>query len=337
MKIRYLPCQPHCFSFGGFDLQMINTLNALKNNFNIDIDKLNPWDRNNDFDIIHLWGLDASNFRTAYFAKKNNKKIVLTALTGYISSNISFYKNYFLNKLQLFNYNQKLINLIDVLVVLNEDQAKTAIKYYNIPVSKIRIIPLIVNDIFYNNKFDLNYTYFNKFGIDDFVLCTGNICVRKNQLNLAKACLDINKKLLLIGNISSGEEEYGKELENLVNLNQTKIFWFKEMDNNSIDYITAYHLCSVFALISFDEQQPTSALEASVIGKQLILSNKPYAKQNYFKNSILVNPNFIKDIGNGILEAYKKSNSIFVDKFLFKKFTSTIVSNDYYNLYKELI
>jgi hypothetical protein len=49
----------------------------------------------------------------------------------------------------------------------------------------------------------------------------------------------------------------------------------------------------------------------------------------YFKNSILVNPNSYKDIDNGILQAHKNSNNIFVYIILLNKFSSIILSKYY--------
>lgn len=333
MKVRYLPSQPHCFAFGGFDLQMLHTLEAVKK-LGINVEKLNPWDRDNDFDIIHLWGLDASNFRAAYFAKQERKKIVLTALTGYVKGAIQNFKLELFNKLQLVNYEYELIKLLDCLVVLNQGQADAAHKFYKIPLKKIKIVPAIINDQFFKYGDD-DVSIKNEIGINDFVLCTGNVGKRKNQLNLAKACIRIGKPLVIIGNLASGEYEYGDALNKIVETNKN-VYWIKEISNYSNIFISAYKACSMFVLISHDEQQPISPLEAAVIGKPIILANKTYAKQEYFKNAILVNPNSINEITDAITSAYINPHKYMVDKSKLNDFKSEIVGQKYKMIYSDL-
>jgi len=333
MKIKYLPCQPHCFAFGGFDLQMIHTLEAVKNT-GIEADKLNPWERDNNFDIIHLWGLDSSNYRTAYFAKKEQKKIVLTALTGYVKGKLDNFKVELLNKLQITNYNLELVKLIDSFVVLNEGQAEAACQFYKVPEKIISIIPAIVNDNFFSNNGRDNY--FKKYyGIQNFVLTTGNVGQRKNQLNLAKACVKIGKPLVIIGNLASGEFEYGNELKKIVDKHEN-IYWLTEIDNDSPILISAYQECILFALISNNEQQPISPIEAAVLGKPIILADKTYAKQDYFNNSLLTNPNSIDEISESLLKTISNPEMFKINIEKLNIFKSTSVGEKYKILYYNL-
>ncbi len=73
MKVKYIPFQPHCFAFGGFELQMLNTLEAVVNS-GVIAEKLNPWGRVNDFEIIHYWGLGFIHFESILWAKHAGKK-----------------------------------------------------------------------------------------------------------------------------------------------------------------------------------------------------------------------------------------------------------------------
>lgn len=333
MKIKYLPCQPHCFAFGGFDLQMIHTLEAVKNT-GVEADKLNPWDRDNNFDIIHLWGLDSSNYRAAYFAKKEQKKIVLTALTGYVTGKFDNFKIKLLNKLQFTNYNIELVKLIDSLVVLNEGQAEAACQFYEVPERMISIIPAIVNDNFFSNKCEDNY-FKKRYGIQNFVLTTGSVGQRKNQLNLAKACLKIGQPLVIIGDLAPGEFDYGNELKKII-ANHENIYWLTEIDNNSPILLSAYQECMLFALISNNEQQPISPIEAAVLGKPIILADKAYAKQDYFNNSLLTNPNSVDEISKSLLKVISNKEMFKIDLDKLKIFKSANVGEKYKILYHSL-
>ena len=135
MKVKYFPYQPHCFAFGGFDMQMINTLNVV-NKAGIDASRLDIWSRDNDFEVIHLWGVGPHNYHVIDWAKKSGKKIVATVLLPYydtIRLKLSYYKHLFsvANKQQLHYY-----SLIDKVVVVNNPQSDVLCKYYKVPTSK---------------------------------------------------------------------------------------------------------------------------------------------------------------------------------------------------------
>src|SRR6185437_15107033 len=86
MKIRFVPAQPHCFTYGGFDIQMHRTIEVLRTR-GIDARPLDFWSRNLDFDIIHLWGFDTgAHMTTARFAKAYGKNVVLTPLVQYLTT-----------------------------------------------------------------------------------------------------------------------------------------------------------------------------------------------------------------------------------------------------------
>jgi len=294
MIIKFLPNQPHCFSFGGFDLQVLNTIKALKK-LGVDAEKLDIWDRSNDFDILHCWGLDISHYNNIHYGKLAGKKIVLTALLGYNEDFKSILKWNVSKIIGKARFLDSILRKIDALVVLNNLQSEIAVKHLGIPKEKIYVIPAIINDRYFSEECESNFLK------GSYVLITGNICLRKNQVNLAKACIKNKLDLVIIGNVLSGEEEYAKELEELCS-NNKNITWIKGLQDASKELISYYKDCSVFALPSYDELQPASALEAAALKKPLLLANRKYAKQKYFNNAKLINPSNIDDIAKGLSE-----------------------------------
>jgi len=281
MKIKYVPYQPHCFAFGGFDMQMLNTLDCVRDK-GVNVTKLDYWSRDNDFDILHLWGVSQHNFHVINWAKKSNKCIVATVLLPYFDtfrSKLSYWKHYLssLHKQNLYYY-----SLIDKFVVLNDVQSKILESYYNIPSHKISIIPNIVEE----NYFELPKLNFSeKYEFSDFILCTGNISRRKNQFNLALACVNAKLNLLLIGNVLQGEEEYAEKLNQLI-LKNSNILWIKELPKGSDDLVSAYYSSITFALPSLEETQPISLLEATAAQKPILTLNKAYSRQKFYKYAV---------------------------------------------------
>jgi len=283
MKIKYYPCQPHCFAFGGFDMQMVNALESVVK-LGVDASKMDIWSRDNDFDILHVWGIGPYNYQIIDWAKKSGKLIVVTVLLPYYgtlrSETGNIYRQFFSKAFKdQINYYKK----TDRVVVVNDIQAKVLNKYYKVPFTKIDIIPNIVEQKYFQKPI-ANFS--KKYDIENYVLCTGNISARKNQYNLALACVKLNLNLVLIGNVLDGEKSYANKLEHLISENK-KVLWIKELPKASDDLVAAYDSCDLFALPSRDETQPISALEAVAVGKPIMLLNKRYALQSYYKNALL--------------------------------------------------
>jgi glycosyltransferase involved in cell wall biosynthesis len=307
MKVLYYPYQPHCFAFGGFDMQMINTLDSVIKQ-GVDASRMDVWSRNKDFDILHLWGVDENNYQLIDWCKKSGKLVVATVLLPYYDTFRSqvgqLYRTFFPGK---FKRQQKYLNLLNRIIVLNDVQAEVLRKYYQVPTSKIEIIPNIVEQQFFENT---AVGFSKKYQVFDYVLCTGNICTRKNQYNLALACIQLNYNLVLIGNVLDGEQLYAEKLKELIS-NYSNITWIKELPKASDDLVAAYKDCSLFALPSLSETQPISALEAASMQKPIILLNKGYAHQSYYDGAILSNSSSVKNIKVALNKGMKLANKTF--------------------------
>lgn len=293
MKIAFLPLQPHCFAYGGFDIQMQQTADAVSN-CHVEISKLDIWDRNADFDILHCWGLSFSHYENYFWAKRSGKKLVATILMHDIESAKASFKF----KISALVSKQRIIidmlKMPDKIAVVNDNQASMANIYYKVPARKLHIIPNVVSESYFNSA---RITRKQEQG---YILTSGNVCPRKNQITLAKACIQLNLKLIIVGKLLQGEEAYGNELEVLIEKNKDLIKWVPGLNENSGELIEYYQNCKLFALPSFVEQQPISALEAAVLQKPLLLADRTYAKQKFYTNAALVNPADIQSVKNGL-------------------------------------
>lgn len=295
MKVKYLPHQPHCFAFGGFDLQMLNTLKAVQE-VGVDASKLDFWERKSDFEILHVWGLGPHNFSTIEFAKKAGKVVVATVLLPYydsLRSKVGYYYRFWQSI-----ESKRVLRKIDRVVVLNNLQFEILRKRFSVPASKMKIIPNIVEEPYFKTPV---FDFKKKYGIEDYILSTGNICKRKNQYNLALACINLNKNLVIIGNVLDGEEEYGKLIRDLTTKHQN-IRWISSLEAGSDELVAGYYHCKAFALPSKSETQPISALEAVAVGKPLLLLDRGYAHQSFYKNAVLSKSPSVEGIIKGLVK-----------------------------------
>jgi glycosyltransferase involved in cell wall biosynthesis len=293
-RVRVIPLQPHCLAFGGFEVQMISAMESARS-VGADVLPLDFWSRGESFEILHLWGLDLQHRQAIHWGKLAGKKILISALIGYPGwgSRLRFMASYILGPARL---RKQILSWVDGVTVVNLQQKLCLIQTYGFPADSIYVVPNIVEDAFFSRgeeKSDFDV------GLEDYVICTGNVCRRKNQLSLAGACKSLGVPLLIVGEVLYGEEAYGKALSDLIACS-SNIRWIKGLAPASGNLISAYQGALAFALPSFDEQQPISALEAAACGKPLLLADRPYAKQELYANAALANPDSIKSIGDNL-------------------------------------
>ena len=329
--VRVVPFQPHCFAFGGFDLQMIGAMQSA-HAAGADIAPLDFWRREADFDVLHLWGLELQHRNTVKWASLAGKKVLLSALVndpGW-KSWLRYIASYVIGPARL---RKPMLAQLDGVTVVNKQQKQFLVNTIGFPAEKVFVVPNIVDDIFFAapksaDGFELD--------IDNYVICVGNICRRKNQLALVKACRKIGVPLLLVGQVLTGEEEYGRAVDDAM-ANDPGIRWIKGLTPGSVQLAAAYGRAAVFALPSYGEQQPISALEAAAARKPLVLADRPYSKQEFYANAILADPNSVDAIAAAISRARDRPDAFCPPDAIIEECRREKVGAAYSMIYQKLI
>jgi len=331
IKINHFLNQAHCFAYGGFEIQMLSTIESINLVGEFEAVKHNYWDRSKDFEIAHFWGLSLTHYDNIMWAKNNNKKVIITALLSYYETPLQRIKKLLSNFIYDDIFKNKIISAIDALVVISDEQKEIAIKYYPIDSSKVFVIPNIVS----NDFFELTDT--NKVEFSNYILTTGNVCRRKNQVQLARAMKFIPEvKLVIIGSLMDGEDRYGIELSNIIEESEGQIKWIKGLPYNSKELVSYVKNAMACALISDFENQPISLLEAATAQIPLIIANKKFASQKYYKNARLVDPSSLNSIVSGINDVLINPSNFIPDLQDLKNCSITNVGGQYSQLYKLL-
>jgi glycosyltransferase involved in cell wall biosynthesis len=287
MIVRTVPVQPHCFLYGGFDIQMVRTHEALQS-IGIDARPLDFWARDVKFDILHVWGLERRHRDVMRIAKDYGKKVVMTPLLPYLTPRtyLSHWAGRTRSRIEILQY-------VDIMLVVNQLQADTAVKIFGFPRQSIEIIPTILNPLFFDS--DAEAPTFD--GHENYFVCAGNILPRKNQIRLAQAALKANCSVVFVGNTMGGEEAYAAEFSRIVEANP-RLIWYKWLSWESLNRILRN--CTAVALPSFNECQPASGLEAAALQKPLLLAKRPYARQEFYSGALLVDPKSVDSIAAGL-------------------------------------
>jgi glycosyltransferase involved in cell wall biosynthesis len=329
MKVSYIPNQPHCYAFGGFEIQMLAAFQAVKK-LDVDTELFDLWKRNADFDIAHVWGFETTQAHHILYAHKAKKKVVVTALLQNFSSletRLRFYLSSYIYKARIL---KELINYVDKFTTVNHLEKQYLIKYFAFPAERIEVIPNIVGETYLND----NETNSDFLGISDFILCVGNICQRKNQLNLVRAANEIGMPILLMGNAIEGESGYADQV-NLELRKNPLSKWMSGVKENTLVIKAAFQSCKAFALISHHENQPISVLEALSLGCKVLLADKPYAYQLFFEKVGRANPNNIESIRDALIKLLSAQTQTVNE--VKEKCTEQNVGKRYKNVYESLM
>lgn len=291
MRVRTVPVQPHCFHYGGFDIQMHRTHEALRA-AGVDARPLDWWSRDEEFEILHVWGLEPQHQNLARIARDYGKKIALTPLLPYYTSNARL-RHAVGSILGRKRVVMDILSNVDVLLVVNNLQADAAAKLFGFPARKIEVIPTILDPLFFNSS-----------PVDappdaptNYAVCAGNIWPRKNQIRMAQAALKAGCPMIFVGNTMGGEHDYAQRFQRLVEDNPT-LQWHKWLSWPDL-YRVLRH-ASAIALPSFQECQPASGLEAVALQKPLLLANEPYAHQEFYAGAMTVDAKSIQSIADGL-------------------------------------
>ena len=214
--------------------------------------------------------------------------------------------------------------------MVNEQQAKYAETILSFPKDKIRVIPNIVDNIFFEQA-KLHETF--QSSEKNRVICTGSICSRKNQLNLVLACKHIDIPVLLVGGVLPGEEEYAARVKKELD-NYPAGSWIEHLTPNSSELVATYKSSSIFALPSLEETQPISVLEAASTNLPILLADRPYAHQKIYESAMLVNPKSINSISNGLLSILSYPGKYIIDSSLLETCRQATVGQQYVDAYK---
>jgi len=276
-------------------------------------------------DIVHIHdSLYPSSYQITRYAKKHNKKIILTQHIGFVDYHGFFYRT--LSKIVYKTMAKKIIDYSKKIIVLN-NKVKEDIFSIEASTGKIYTLPNGVDTnlfkpITQKKKKELRKKYnlaLNK----PIILFVGRLVAVKAFERLFEA-RDKDYLILFVGG--------GEIPENMKNDKSVK--FIGEIDQEKVSEF--YQLSDVFCLPSKSEGFPLSVLEAMATNIPVIATDLPIYKEYFKHNEILtINPT-PENIKKTIRQILIKKSNIKTRKLIIKKFSWDKNVKNLINIYRSL-
>ncbi len=276
----------------------------------------------NHFDLIHCHTPVASLL--SRIANRNSSTKLIYTAHGF-----HFYKGArLINKIAYFNLEKWLAKYTDILITMNEEDYKSAIKFKKCKVEFINGVGLDFNRFNVNCLDDLNKEIY--IGQDEFILLNiGELSKRKNQIVLLKAMKKINNNKVKL--LICGEGYLHSKYSKFINKYKLNV----ELLGHRSDIKTICKNSNVFIFPSIQEGLPVALMEAKACGLPIVCSqirgNVDVIGCENEINTLLnkCNANSIKNEIERLFKA-KYPNTNILDN----KFSSDNISEKMYEIYK---
>lgn len=314
-------------NFAGDSMQILKTAQYLrKMGVDADINNGSITDYS-DYDIVHLFNLTRIGETYSYYkkAKSLKKCIVLSSVYWDLKKYYNCVND--LDSIKLWDkckaYRLEILKGCKMVYPNSKMEGDIIKKEFG------NFIPyrVIYNGVEIEHEKVILYNFKERFGLDDYVLCVGRICHRKNQLVLAKACSDLGLQLVLIGNIN--DREYFNKC-----ISYSNVIYLGFMDSYNI--YNAYRFCKTHILPSFVETPGLSSLEAAAAGCNIV-STTEGSTFEYFKNMAeYCNPYDENSISEAITRAINKPKNETLKKYVLDNFGWEECIKELYNSYNHM-
>ncbi|MEZ5319970.1 MAG: glycosyltransferase [Vicinamibacterales bacterium] len=140
-----------------------------------------------------------------------------------------------------------------------------------------------------------------RLGLSDYVLSVGRLEPRKNQLLLARALRDTDLDLVLVGDVPK------PDYADLVRRHGGRVHLVGRLGHDDDLLRSAFAGARLFALPSWSEGAPLSALEAAAFGLPLVLSDRSGEREYFGALGRYVDPLDLDGIRDAVMQAWVES------------------------------
>ena len=180
-----------------------------------------------------------------------------------------------------------------------EGEAKLLQEAYGMDLSRAIVVPNAVSGIFFEARPEL---FLDKYGLQDFVLCTGRVEKRKNQLCLIAAMKGTGIPLVIVG--QANPEEYRELCRRYAD---DDVVFLDVLPQEEL--ASAYAAAKVHALVGWFETPGLSTLEAAAAGCNIVSTDRGLAREYLADMAWYCDPRSVESIRKAVVAAYEAPRS----------------------------
>lgn len=285
MRVCIVPEYPVSLMTGGLQVQAFDTYKALQQ-FAPEVQvSLFNWSENRELaDVYHFIGFPPYMSRVMELVRHAGKPYVITMLFGCPTSRLTLcfatMRRWMKSEIFRLRSRQDAILNASAIITITHTDARALRMIHGISPDKIHVVPNGIDDAFFDATPD---AWRKTFGDLPFILTVGAVQPRKNQLMLLQAANKIKLPVVIIGPVLPGWEEYATKVEIEQKINTAYGGrWLRELTNENPLLPSAYAACRLFVLLSSEETQPLSVLQAMAAKKPILLLKASYANEPPF-------------------------------------------------------
>lgn len=278
MKIVFDCHVPFCFAHGGVQIQVEQTMAALKQH-GVEVSPLPWWDDSISPDLIHFFGKPTLSY--ARLVKQKQIRLVVADLLTSQGSRTSWQRLPFrliclLDRLLGGKVREKLgwsvYDLADCCVCLTPWEAALVRTMYGARLARIEVVPNGVEKIFLEKSM-ANVR-------EGHLVTTVTITPRKRVVETVRAAALARVKLRVIGKPYHSQDPYYRLFLEALKEAHPWVEYIGAIEDRT-QLAREYQKAAGFVLLSAMESQSLSALEAAAAGCPLLLSDLPWARVSF--------------------------------------------------------
>jgi glycosyltransferase involved in cell wall biosynthesis len=312
MRVCIVPEYPMSLMTGGLQVQAVETRNALSSLGGNMSAELFEWSKTGiPCDLYHFIGFPGHLHRIAELVHQAGRPYIVTMLFGGVRNPFQLRKAAARrwigsNVLGKKDRDNAILRAACVVTITEADAAAAHI-IYGVVKAKIEVVPNGLPEDFFKCTSE---TWHKAYGNKDFVLCVGAVQQRKAQLLLAQVCNRVKLPLVLLGPVLPGEAEYGQRVGDAMRENEALGGrWLQHLRNEDALLLSAHAACRVFALLSNDETQPLSVMQAMAARKPVLLRDAPYADDKLFRQLPRVPSTDVSVVADALYEIWQNGKA----------------------------
>lgn len=276
-----------------------------------------PWeDRLSQFDCLHLFGSEVEHLALAREARRQGIPVVLSTIAWFdlascwrepwpLARRLGACGKFALRVAApwLKSWRRELYHAVDLLTPNSHAEAAQLIRYFGVPPERIHIVP---------NGADLRFaqgdseSFARRVGCRRFVLYSGRIEPRKNQLNFLLAMRETAAPIVILGDVVPGHEAYLAACRRAAGNHVTFV---ERIEHDDPLLTSAYAAAGCLALTSWYETPGLAALEAGMSGLPLVLPQGGCAQEYFGDQASYVSPADLTGIREATLAALARGRS----------------------------